>query len=78
MTQEKEYLVTYHLGNGVEAKQLLMNTEANLAAMELGNPVVKSFSGVEDIFYRFKLSEVKMITLKENKKTTIQDKPNYL
>lgn len=65
MAENKNYRVIYHLGQGVEAVQIVAAKSPKEAASGLDNEEMKDFLGENDTFFQFRMEEVKMVSVKE-------------
>ena len=69
MEGNKEYHVVYHLGGGIEAVEIVLANTEKEAACNIDAEGVKEFIGENDKFFKFKMEDVKMISVKEQKNT---------
>lgn len=67
MAEIKNYRVVYHLGQGVEAVQIVEAESHKEAACGLDKEEMKDFLGENDTFFQFRMEEVKMVSVKEEK-----------
>lgn len=65
IAETKKYRVVFHLGQGVEAVQIIEAGSHKEAATILDKVELKEFIGENDTYYQFKLEEVKMVSVQE-------------
>ncbi|RLQ91480.1 hypothetical protein [Planomicrobium sp. Y74] len=65
MAETKNYRVIYHLGQGVEAVQIVEAGSPKEAACGLDKKEMKDFLGENDTHFQFRMEEVKMVSVKE-------------
>lgn len=69
MAAQKQYRVIYHLGGGVEAVDIVQADTAKEAACNLDCGETKTFTGENDVFFKFQMEAVKMISVEEYDET---------
>lgn len=65
MAQTKKYRVVYHLGSGVEAAIVVEAGSPKEAASGLDSDSMLEFTGENNTFFQFRMSEVKMVSATE-------------
>ncbi|AQQ52167.1 hypothetical protein [Planococcus lenghuensis] len=65
MATEKQYRVIYHLGGEVKAVDLVKADTAKEAACNLDCGETKTFIGENNVFYKFRMEDVKMISVEK-------------
>lgn len=65
IAETRKYRVVYHLGQGVEAAQIVEAGSHKEASTILDKEGLKEFLGENETYYQFKLEEVKMISVQE-------------
>jgi hypothetical protein len=65
IAETKNYRVVYHLGEGVEAAQIIEAGSHKEASTILDKDGLKEFLGENETYFQFKLEEVKMISVHE-------------
>ncbi|WP_088008950.1 hypothetical protein [Indiicoccus explosivorum] len=67
MEEPKKYKVIYHLGDGMEAVEITEAHSTKEAAADLESDDTIAFTGENGVFYKFSLTDVKMISVDEYK-----------
>lgn len=67
MAEKKSYRVIYHLGQGVEAVGIVEAESPKEAACGLDKKEMKEFLGENDTYFQFRMEEVKMVSVEEEK-----------
>lgn len=61
----KKYRVVFHLGQGVEAVQIIEAESPKEAATILDKEGLKEFHGENGTYFQFRLEDVKMVSVQE-------------
>lgn len=65
MAKSKNYRVVYHLGGGAEAAIVVEAGSPKEAASGLDSDSMLEFTGENNTFFQFRMSEVKMVSVTE-------------